>query len=56
MVESSAVPPASASELPRRRGVDTCIQVGEQLEVEWNGSYYPATVDSISLRNLLNVK
>jgi hypothetical protein len=39
---------------PRQRGLD--IQVGEGLEVEWNGSYYPATVVAITMDGLLNVK
>jgi len=52
--ESNTVPPASASRLPpRQRGLG--IQVGERLEVEWNGSYYLATVDAITFLGLLNV-
>ena len=52
--ESSPVPPVLASRLaPRQRGLG--IQVGERLEVEWNGSYYHATVDAITLDGLLNV-
>ena len=52
--ESNTVLPASASRLPpRQRGLG--IQVGERLEVEWNGSYYHATVDAITLDGLLNV-
>jgi len=32
------------------------IQVGERLEVEWNDTYYPATVVAITPHGLPNVK
>ena len=40
--------------LPTRRGLD--YQVGESLEVEFNGYLYRAVVDSITLDGLLNVR
>jgi len=55
--EASSLRPAKRARATTTRhpgGLD--IQAGERLDVEWNGSYYPATVVTISLDGLLSVK
>jgi len=54
--EASSSRPAKRARTTTRYSGGMDIQVGEQLEVEWNGTYYPATVVAITLDGHLNVK